>query len=976
MSETNYPYDLSLVIPFYNEASRVPLMIEGIKNFDSKFNQSFELILVNDGSKDNSQELIEKDPIYTALAEKGDAKIVSLGGNSGKGGALQAGVAEAQGRHILTLDFDMATDPLTIEDWKKSLGGAYSDEEIWIGSRPHPKSKLKEKPLRKFIGIVFNAIIRLFTGVRIKDTQCGFKLYPHEIGKLVFREMRVKGWAHDVEVLRRADLRGVEIREMPVEWKAVDESKISVVRDSIKMFLQTWHIAIGLFIYWGFIVPIKNLRGDQNSYLKTSKYPSFNMYKKESLYRLAFIIFSIFVFFLMPFLSKDYGISGDEWIQNDYGQKIYNYYFLGDDAVLSEEERTQGYEKIKYYSGGFELLCAIVYNAIDAENIWRVRHFINSLFGVLAFIFTGLVAREVTGSWRAGFFALLMVFLTPRLFAHSMNNPKDIPFAAASIFTLYYIIRFVKKLPNPGFRDMLFLTLGIAMALNIRIGGLLLIAYVGLFSLIQAVMLSREKKFDWSKDLKKLSLYGAVIIVVSYFLGILSWPYAMQKPLSNPFEALSKMTNYDTVVTVLYKGLQIKSDVLPWSYEIHWMSIANPLVILLGLGLFFILLFQLYKKYNWLELFMVFFAMVFPVAYAIYQDSTVYDGWRHFLFVWPSVVVLAAIAWDHLMSHKTKALAYVSAAVFVLGLMSPISWMIKSHPNQIVYFNEAFGGLEKAYGQYETDYYMNSLKQGVEWLMEEEGLKNSTDTIIIASNCYKEVREYLKLYGGNFKSRYQRYENRVTKKHDYGIFISRFTDKSLIENNWPPSEIVIYNVEEEGVPLTTVYKKPNNKDYEGYQALNKGQAAQAAQLFKEYLESDPKNEVVWQYLGDAYASMGNQEEALKMYNECLKLHKGNTQALEKMGRVFMEQQKFGAALKVYQRMIDYHPEMVQGYYYSAIAYLNQGNAGLGIQFLNKSVEVMPTFRQGYVTLANIYKQQGNDALANSFMQKANELGNQ
>lgn len=641
---------------------------------------------------------------------------------------------------------------------------------------------------------------------------------------------------------------------------------------------------------------------------------------------------------------------------------------------MSEEERSQGYEKIKYYSGGFELLAAIIYNTIEAENIWRVRHFLNALFGVLAFVFTGLVAKEITGSWRGAFFALLMVTLTPRLFAHSMNNPKDIPFAAASIFTLYYIIRFVKRLPQPAFRDMFFVSLGIAMALNIRIGGLLLFGYIGLFSLIQMVLLSTKKAFDWSKDFGRIFKYGVVMAVFAYFLGIISWPYALQKPLTNPFEALSKMTNYDTIVTVLYKGMQIKSDQLPWTYEIHWMSIANPLVILLGLALFVLLSVKLLRKYNPLDLFMVAFAIVFPIFYAVYQDSTVYDGWRHFLFVWPPVVVLAALAWHEMMNFKSKALVYGSAAVFVVGLSLPLKWMIESHPNQIVYFNEAFGGVQKAFGNYETDYYMNSLKQATDWLIENENLAQRSDTIVIASNCYKEVREYMNLVGPNIRSRYLRYEDRVTKDFDYAIYISRFTDKSLIENNWPPEDLVLHNVTEKGVVLSTVFRKKSKDDFKAYQALKNGEAAEAIRLFRSYLETDPKHEVAWQYLGDAYASLGNVEEALKAYNECLTLHKGNMQALEKMGRIFMEQKKFDAGLKVYQRMMDYHPEQIQGYYYAALAYLNKGNAGLGIQFLNKAIEVQPAFRQGYVMLSNIYRQQGNEALANQYMQRAQQLG--
>jgi tetratricopeptide (TPR) repeat protein len=194
-----------------------------------------------------------------------------------------------------------------------------------------------------------------------------------------------------------------------------------------------------------------------------------------------------------------------------------------------------------------------------------------------------------------------------------------------------------------------------------------------------------------------------------------------------------------------------------------------------------------------------------------------------------------------------------------------------------------------------------------------------------------------------------------------------------VRNNWPPEHLVLHNIEEDGVVLATILKKENHDDYKGYQALTQGKAAEAIDYFKSYLKYDPKNEEVYQYIGDAYAALGDKNAALKAYNQCLELHKGHIAALEKMGRIFMEQKNFANALKVYQRMIKYNEMDVRGYYYGAIAYINQGDAQSAIAYLNKSIEVQPTFKQGYLTLSNIYRQTGQEQLANQFAQKANTL---
>jgi len=148
--------------------------------------------------------------------------------------------------------------------------------------------------------------------------------------------------------------------------------------------------------------------------------------------------------------------------------------------------------------------------------------------------------------------ALLFVVLSPRMFGHSMNNPKDIPFAAAYIFTVYHSIRFTQQLPKPTLRTSLAVIIGIAAAINIRIGGLLLIAYLAAFSGIT---------FLWKNELRKeliniplmakMLLIGVVIAVAGLFCGTLYWPYGALDWTAKPFEVLEKMSHYYVGIRVL-----------------------------------------------------------------------------------------------------------------------------------------------------------------------------------------------------------------------------------------------------------------------------------------------------------------------------------------------------------------------------------------------------------------------------------------
>jgi glycosyltransferase involved in cell wall biosynthesis len=969
--------NLSLIIPFFNEEKRIQLLIDGLKDFDRAYSSSYEVILMDDGSTDKSVELIKADPFYKNLNESGKAQIESLPKNGGKGAAIKQGVMISSGKWILTLDADMATSPLEIENWKKLKGGQFKENEIWIGSRPHEKSKLEEKPYRKFVGIVFNAITRFVSGLQIQDTQCGFKLYPGELGRFLFRGLKVKGWAHDVEILKKADLMGVAIEELPVNWTAVDESKVSVVKDSVLMFWQMLRISIGVYLYWVYKLPFKLIRSapEEKEVELLSRFKAGPNIRSESIARMVFHILFLVLLFLMPFLSKDYGISGDEWIQNEYGKEIYAYFFEGNDDVLYPQNRPQLYDAIIYYTGGYELFCATVYKTFGLEDEYAVRHVINSLFGVLLFVFTGLLAKEITGSWRAALIALVMIVFTPRIFGHAMNNPKDVPFAAGIIFSLYFLVRFVKELPMPRIRDMILLALGIGLTLNIRIGGLLLIAYAGLYSLLRVVELVKNKRMNLGKDLRRLIGYGLMIAGTAYVLGIIFWPFALQDPWNNPMIALDKMTNFPITVSVLFEGLQPKSDHLPWYYGIKWMWISNPLLTFIGLGLFVVLLIPIVKRFGWLGPFMVLFAAVFPPAYAIYQKSVIYDGWRHFLFIWPPVVILASVAWYYLILLFTdkKVIRYGALVAFTILLFLPARWMVMAHPNQYVYFNEIFGGVKNAYGKYETDYYMNSVKSALEKLVESEKLMTRSDTVTILTNCFKELKQYQRVMGFKALVRYSKYEQRIEKDWDYAVFISRFTDYTLLDNNWPQKGLEIQNVSEGGVKLCVVLKKPSHEDFNGYEKLRENDALGALSSFDAYLKVDQANELVFKYRGDALSALGRVDDALISFNEGLKLHPGNMEILQKMGQIFSQQKKPGQALRAYQRIIQYHPEMFQGYYYSGIASLNIGNAQQGIAYLLHSIEVEPRFKQGYLVLSQVYQQQGNQQLAKRYSQMASQL---
>ena len=234
---------LSLIIPCYNESKRIDLMMNGLLDFDTKFNQAYEIIIVDDGSKDDSVKKIESELNGTFSILKNKTQLISQQ-NTGKGGALKHGIEAASGDFILTLDADMSALPSDILDWQKLNKNVLKSNEIFIGNRTDKNSKITALPFRRISGTIFNFFVKIFTSLELDDTQCGFKLYRSEIAKNVFSDLKTYGWAHDVEVLYKADLQGIKINEMPLTWKNVDDSHVNVFTDSFKMFWEVLKISI------------------------------------------------------------------------------------------------------------------------------------------------------------------------------------------------------------------------------------------------------------------------------------------------------------------------------------------------------------------------------------------------------------------------------------------------------------------------------------------------------------------------------------------------------------------------------------------------------------------------------------------------------------------------------------------------------------------------------------------------------------
>ena len=225
---------LSVVIPAYNESQRIKNTIDAVLKYLENWKIKFEIIVVDDGSIDNTADIVKN------IKDK-RVRIVKNGKNYGKGYSVRNGVLNSKYEYVLFSDADLSTPIDMIDKFEK-----YLDYDIIIGSRALSESdiKIKQPFYREFMGKTFNKFVRLFTVRGIKDTQCGFKLFKRNIAKKIFERATLNGFGFDVEILYIAKLNGIKIAEVPVVWKNSRISKVRPIKDSVNMFKDLFVIRI------------------------------------------------------------------------------------------------------------------------------------------------------------------------------------------------------------------------------------------------------------------------------------------------------------------------------------------------------------------------------------------------------------------------------------------------------------------------------------------------------------------------------------------------------------------------------------------------------------------------------------------------------------------------------------------------------------------------------------------------------------
>jgi dolichyl-phosphate beta-glucosyltransferase len=229
-------FDLSIVIPAYNEEPRLPETLRRIAEYLPTLGLRTEVLVVDDGSTDRTAAVAES--FHGKLT---GLRVLSNGTNRGKGYSVRHGMLESQGDMVLFTDADLSAP---IEESEKLLRPLNSGYDVAIGSRAMDRSLIstRQSIFRETAGIIFNKIVRIVLRLPFVDTQCGFKAFRRERTRIIFEQQRIEGFGFDPELLYLARHHGLRAIEIPVRWGHSAATKVNMMGDSLKMFVDIFTI--------------------------------------------------------------------------------------------------------------------------------------------------------------------------------------------------------------------------------------------------------------------------------------------------------------------------------------------------------------------------------------------------------------------------------------------------------------------------------------------------------------------------------------------------------------------------------------------------------------------------------------------------------------------------------------------------------------------------------------------------------------
>jgi hypothetical protein len=410
---------------------------------------------------------------------------------------------------------------------------------------------------------------------------------------------------------------------------------------------------------------------------------------------------------------RDYGLGWDDYTHAQFGQMLLDFYRSG-----FSDKRALSFVNLYMYGGGFDMFAALLAKVLPFD-LFETRRLAGAIVGLIGLFVTWRLARRLGGP-VAGLLALVLLACSPHYYGHMLINPKDAPFAVAMVILLFGLVRTLEDYPRPKLATIVLFGLGLGLTLGTRIMG----GIAALYMILPLAMLiigdaKAEGIAKAAGQFGRFLLYLLPGFILAYALMALLWPWSVLEPL-NPIRAVGYFVEFfEKPWKEMFEGTLISVPDMPRTYipvlfsvklpEIFLaLSICGPVGIAIGCCK------PSLPVRRRAVLALVGMAAILPLAIAVVTRPAMYNGIRHFTFVFPPLAVVAGLAGAWILgwlAHRSRPAVIAGCLVILVGLVMPVAAMVRLHPYQYTHFNWLSGGIKHADSRYMLDYWGLAFKQ-------------------------------------------------------------------------------------------------------------------------------------------------------------------------------------------------------------------------------------------------------------------------
>lgn len=669
--------------------------------------------------------------------------------------------------------------------------------------------------------------------------------------------------------------------------------------------------------------------------------------------RIVFYCIALVLFAVLMSIAPQVGITGDEPLDAANGKYCLEYYTHGDTSFADYSKvPAVKIPHMKYYGVGFEILPAFIvkYWGMGTQE-YLIRHLLNAIFGFLFMLFAGLIAKEVK-NWRLACITLLVMGISPIVFGLSFFDSKDIPMAAGFAIAIYAFFRIYKTLPKFNKMDVMWAVFGIALAVSIRVGGLLLPFYFGVGGLLCLYFRPDLRNLFVRKEYAvcgRIFGIGILIIVAGCLLGFCAYPnFFYEGPVGHIKHAFQLVKEFKQQIPMLYKGEIITSLNLPPFYLWKSYLITIPFFAWLGVILFLFHFPRIWNSYNKVCVIFLLFTLVFPPLYIGLGDSNIYNGWRHTLFIFSSFAAISAVGmYETYESLHRKSWKKIYLVVMLTVTLPTVFWMCRNYKYCYSYYNPL---IAEPYLNYDMDYYETACVNSFEWLMKNVVSKSDSLVRVGAKNisvvAYQNARRYK-----NVDVKLCAFRGYAESDFDYQILSLQFIPAKVLKTFFPPKGTI--HVETiEGKPVCAVVKKENHYDADGIRSVRLGKIEEGMDLLEKSYRYNPANFGIWFWMGYGYYYQKKYKKSIELLGKYVYFWPSSGEQIEIAfifsGLSFLQLKLFDQAiqtLKQAERMTKSPENQLLIYANLGRAYYYEQNYKAALPYLKQSVQKYPDLKE-------------------------------